>query len=341
MKFGLFDHIDRRDEAPGATYAGRLELVVAAEKAGFYGYHVAEHHWTPLGTAPSPGIFLSAAIQRTSKLRIGSMVHLLPLYHPLRLIEEICMLDHLSGGRFDFGVGRGVSPYEVGYFGINAIEGYARHEETLDIVLKGLTRDTLDHQGQFYRFHGVPMEMKPLQRPHPPLWSGAGSPASLAFSAARGCHVVALGPNSAVKAQADAYREIWPKFAAERKEHGIAIEDPFVGSSLNIFVAETDEEAERIATPAFLRFHDSLAHLWLKWRSKPSHIVGELATARKLGATVIGSPATVRELLEKRASETGTNYMMLEMAWGSLGHEAEMRSMELFANEVMPRFAGA
>ena len=339
MKFGLFDHIDRRDEAPGATYAGRLELAVAAETAGFYGYHLAEHHWTPLGMAPSPGIFLASLIQRTTKLRIGSMVHLLPVYHPLRLIEEICMLDHLSGGRFDFGVGRGVSPFEIGYFGINAIEGYARYEETLDIVLKGLTSDTLTHHGHYYQFHGVPMEMKPLQKPYPPLWAGAGSPASLDFCAERGSHVVALGPNVAVKAAADRYKESWVKFAPQRKERGCAVENPFIGHSLNIFIAETDAEAERIATPAFQRYHDSLVHLWLKWRTRPALIAGDLATARKGGSTVIGSPATVRELLAKRFSETGTNYAMLEMAWGSLGHDAEMRSMELFAKEVMPHFA--
>ena len=100
-----------------------------------------------------------------------------------------------------------------------------------------------------------------------------------------------------------------------------------------------DEEAEKIATPAFHRFHDSIAHLWLKWRARPALLVNDLNAARKGGATIVGSPATVRELLEKRFSETGTNYAMLEMAWGTLGHEAEMRSMELFATEVMPHFA--
>ena len=339
MKFGLFDNIDRRDEAPGATYAGRLALAVAAEKAGFYGYHLAEHHWTPLGMAPSPGIFLSSVIQRTTRMRVGSMVHLLPVYHPLRLIEELCMLDHLSGGRLDFGVGRGVSPFEIGYFGINAIEGYDRYQETLDIVLKGLTQDTLDFRGRYYDFHGVPMEMKPLQKPYPPLWAGAGSPASQDFCAARGCHIVALGPNVAVKAAADRYKESWEKFAAERRTRGCMVDNPFIGHSLNIFVAETDAEAEKIATPAFERFQASLAHLWLKWRTRPALITNDLAAARKGGSTIVGSPATVRELLEKRFSETGTNYAMLEMAWGTLGHAAEMRSLELFASEVMPHFA--
>ena len=90
----------------------------------------------------------------------------------------------------------------IGYFGINSIEGYARYEETLDIVLKGLTSDSLSHRGQYYQFHDVPMVLKPLQTPYPPLWAGAGSPSSLDFCAERGAHVVALGPNVAVKATA-------------------------------------------------------------------------------------------------------------------------------------------
>jgi alkanesulfonate monooxygenase SsuD/methylene tetrahydromethanopterin reductase-like flavin-dependent oxidoreductase (luciferase family) len=341
MKFGLFDHIDRRNEAPGKTYAGRLQLVAAAEKAGFYGYHLAEHHWTPLGMAPSPSVFLAAVIQHTQTIRIGSMVHLLPLYHPLRLIEELCMLDHMSGGRLQFGIGRGVSPFEVGYFGVNATESYDRHAETLDIVLKGLTQDSLTHKGRYYQMFGVPMELKPLQKPYPPLWAGAGAPDSLDFCARHGCHVVALGPNAAVRMAAERYKQAWPKFDNERKALGSTVEAPFVGHAVNLFVAESDAEADKIAAPAFAAFQDSLAHLWLKWRSRPAFIVADLAAARKLSTTIIGSPATVRAQLEQRFAETGTNYAMLEMAWGTLGHEAEMRSMKLFADEVMPHFADA
>jgi alkanesulfonate monooxygenase SsuD/methylene tetrahydromethanopterin reductase-like flavin-dependent oxidoreductase (luciferase family) len=338
MKFGLFDHIDRSNEAPAQTYAGRMKLIQAAEKAGFYGYHLAEHHWTPLGMAPSPSVFLAAVAQHTTTLRIGSMVHLLPLYHPLRLIEEICMLDHMSNGRLQFGVGRGVSPFEVGYFGVNATESYDRYEETLEMVLKGLTQNSLTYKGRYHQAYAVPMEMKPLQKPYPPLWAGAGSPESLDFCARYGCHIVSLGPTPVVKQGIAGYREAWEKRAAERKAWG-GPETPFYGHSVNLFVAETDAEAEKIATPAFKAFQDSLAHLWIKWRSRPAFIVADLAQARKLSTTIIGSPATVREQLAQRFAETGTDYAMLEMAWGTLGHEAEMRSMQLFADEVMPHFA--
>jgi alkanesulfonate monooxygenase SsuD/methylene tetrahydromethanopterin reductase-like flavin-dependent oxidoreductase (luciferase family) len=111
MKFGIFDHMDRSGAPFGEQYESRLQLIEAYDRGGFYAYHVAEHHGTPLGYSPSPSVFLAAVAQRTKRLHFGPLVYLLPLYHPLRLIEEICMLDQMSGGRFELGVGRGVSPH--------------------------------------------------------------------------------------------------------------------------------------------------------------------------------------------------------------------------------------
>src|ERR1700758_2423194 len=113
MEFGVFDHLDRNDLPLKDYYETRLQLIELYEKAGFYAYHLAEHHATPLGMAPSPSVFLAAVAQRTNKLRFGPLVYTVNLYHPLRLIDEICMLDQMSGGRLELGVGRGISPYEV------------------------------------------------------------------------------------------------------------------------------------------------------------------------------------------------------------------------------------
>ena len=99
LDFGMFDWLDAGPCSTAELYEARLQLIEMAEQAGFYGYHMAEHHGTPLGMAPSPALFLAALTQRTSRIRFGPMAYLLPLYHPLRLIEELCMLDHLSDGR--------------------------------------------------------------------------------------------------------------------------------------------------------------------------------------------------------------------------------------------------
>ena len=120
MEFGVFDHLDNRDGAFIETiYQERLKLIVEYENSGITHYHLAEHHATPLGLSPSPSVFLAAISQLTKNMKFGPMVYCLPLYDPLRLISEICMLDQLSKGRFEFGIGRGISPYEVAFFNID------------------------------------------------------------------------------------------------------------------------------------------------------------------------------------------------------------------------------
>src|SRR5438270_344920 len=107
MEFGVFDHLDKNDSPLSRYYRERLEVIEAYERAGFYAYHVAEHHLTDLGMAPSPSVFLAAVAQRTKRLRLGPMIYAAPLYHPLRLLQEICMLDQMSAGRLEMGFGRG------------------------------------------------------------------------------------------------------------------------------------------------------------------------------------------------------------------------------------------
>src|SRR5436190_21116780 len=176
VEFGVFDHVDRGETSMAELYASRLALVEAYDAAGFRGYHVAEHHATSLGMAPSPGIYLAAVAQRTRRLRFGPLVYSLPLYTPLRLIEEICMLDQLSGGRFELGVGRGIVPYELAYCGINFMDAQEIYEESLEIILAGLRGGRLTHQGRHYTYRGVPMELECVQKPHPPLWQGVVRP---------------------------------------------------------------------------------------------------------------------------------------------------------------------
>src|SRR6266851_1931621 len=135
--FGVFDHIERRGNSLDGLFEGRLKLLEQYDAAGFYGYHLAEHHATPLGMAPSPGLFLAAAAQRTRRIRLGPLVYLLPLYNPFRLATEICMLDHLSNGRLDLGVGRGVSPFEVAYYGVSFMDSREMFEEALQALVKG------------------------------------------------------------------------------------------------------------------------------------------------------------------------------------------------------------
>ena len=209
MKFGVFDHIDDGGLPVGQQFEERLALIERYEHAGFHAYHLAEHHGTPLGHGPSPSVFMAAATQRTTTLRLGPLVYCLPLYHPLRLIEEVCMLDHLSDGRLQLGVGAGVSPVEVGFFEVDWDSRRDRFDETFEILLKGLASDELTHHGPRHHYDAVPMTLRPVQTPHPPLWFGISHAGRADWAADHEVNVVALLPAGMVRPITDAYRAAW------------------------------------------------------------------------------------------------------------------------------------
>ena len=241
MRFGIFDHLDDGGVPLGQLFEERLKLVEAYDRAGFYGYHLAEHHATPLGYAPSPSVFLSAVAQRTRQLRFGPMVYLLPLYHPLRLIEEICMLDQMSGGRFLFGVGRGISPVEVGFFGVDFAHGMQQYEEALAVIRLWLTHDELTYHGKFYKFDAVPIVLKPAQLPHPPLWYGISRLETIPWAAENDVNLVSfLRPVSAMRPLVEQFQAEW---TALRKPPDTL---PRIGVTRHVVVAETEKEARNI-----------------------------------------------------------------------------------------------
>src|SRR5499427_1955502 len=251
MDIGILDHRDRRDMPLDEFYEMRLRLLERYDVAGFYSYHLAEHHATPLGMAPAPGIFLAAASQRTRRIRLGPCVYCLPLYNPLRLIEEICMLDHLSRGRFDFGVGRGIVPYEMAYFDLHHLETEEIYEEALEIVLQGLTSETLEHRGTHYRYQKVPMVLQPFQQPHPPLWYGMGHAAGAEWAATNRVNVITNSPVDQSRPLFERYRDIW------QRKHGGPLATK-LGMSRHVVVARSDAEAEALARPTYAAWYANL-----------------------------------------------------------------------------------
>src|SRR6476659_2092738 len=241
LAFGVFDHLDSSGAPLRDFYEDRLKLAELYDRLGFYCYHVAEHHSTPLGMAPSPSVFLSAVAQRTRRLNFGPLVYTLPLYHPIRLIEEICMLDQMSGGRFELGVGRGVSPIEVGFFGVNPADGPRQFPEALRVIKQGLTTDELTFSGEFYKFDKVPMVLKPVQQPYPPLWYGVLTPDATYWAALESASIVTLLPPDSARAIIERYRLEWRNFGRRDEEL------PLMGISRHIVLADTEEEAFMIA----------------------------------------------------------------------------------------------
>ena len=336
MEFGIFDHLDRYDIPLRDYYAERLRLAELYDSVGFYGYHLAEHHATPLGMAPSPSVFLAALAQRTERLRFGPMVYALPLYHPLRLIEEICMLDQMSGGRLDIGFGRGASPIELEIFGQDPAKAEAVYREGLELIIKGLTEPTLTFHGETFRFDNVPMTVEPLQKPYPPIWYGVHAPDSAERAARRGLNTIDLDPTGEAKVAATRYRSVW------RECNGDA-PLPKLGIGRFIVIAETDDAALAMARRAYPIWHTSFNYLFrLRERPLQRHArPPDFDTLMQRGQGIAGTPATVIAALRSQVDAIGANYIVGQFAFGNLTFDECRRSITLFAEQVMPALRNA
>jgi alkanesulfonate monooxygenase SsuD/methylene tetrahydromethanopterin reductase-like flavin-dependent oxidoreductase (luciferase family) len=345
MKVGLFDHVEWGDRPLATLFDERLQFAAAADEAGIYCLHVAEHHATPLNMVPVPGVYLGALARATRRMRLGPLVYLLPLYSPLRLIEEICMLDHLSCGRFEVGVGRGVSPFELKYHKVEHDQSRDIFVDAFDCVSAGLQTDMLTYKGPHYEYKDVPIALRPLQQPHPPFWYGSSNTTGSTFAGERGMHFVSLGPTGFARKNSDAFR------AALAKRGGPANPKPefsggtAVGVLRHIFVAETDAEAKRWAKPAMDRH---LAHLnWLRVKHGATTTDARFNVPRGAdfeagladGSVIAGTPQTVLAELEKQVAELGINYLLTYLFLGTMSLAEALRSLELFRTEVMPKLA--
>jgi alkanesulfonate monooxygenase SsuD/methylene tetrahydromethanopterin reductase-like flavin-dependent oxidoreductase (luciferase family) len=331
LEFGVFDHLDRNSLPLRDYYEQRLKVIEAFDRAGFYAYHVAEHHFTPLGMAPSPSVFLSAIAQRTARLRFGTFVYALPIHHPLRVLEEICMLDHLSGGRLEIGFGRGSVPYEIAYYGQNAEERQQIYAERLELILKAFTEKTVTWNGKYDQFENVPMEIEPFQKPHPPLWYGAHSPESAERAARKGLHMVTNDMPVNTRAIITRYQKVW------RELHGAA-DLPKMGMVRFVVVADSDSEALTIARRAYLRWRSSFSHLHEMHGTAPESPlrVNSFDQLIGQGQAIAGTPETVRAFLAAQIEDSGANYVVGQLCFGDLTLDEMLRSVDLFASHVMP-----
>ncbi|MBI3330070.1 MAG: LLM class flavin-dependent oxidoreductase [Nitrospinae bacterium] len=377
LQFGIFDHIE---PVPGLSlaqiYRERLLLLERYDAAGFYAYHLAEHH-TPAvhSLAPSQNVFLAAASQRTQQVRLAPCVYVLPLHHPLRLIEEICMLDHLSEGRLEVGVGRG-GVLEAHFWGSDAdVEGnYVRYLEILDIVKTGLSHEELTYKGELYAFEALPMRLRPKQQPYPPMWYMR----NVETAASDAMNAIIVGSLDSFEANVKRYHELW------EKHHGVGAQtlqgtEPKIGLVNHIVLAETDEDAIAIGKPAwheyvwnleaprrleaerrgltqFLGGHMNKRPPGLpdreanreryripehteeqrRRRVPPGNIGGD---GRGAGFSVIaGRPDSIRTYMDEYVA-TGANYFVCSFHWGNLTHDHAMRSIDLFVEEIMPHYA--
>ena len=344
MKVGLFDHLERSDDRPLATqFDERLEFAAAADQAGLYCLHVAEHHSSPLNMVPAPGVYLAAVARATRRIRLGPLVYLLTLYTPLKLAEEVCMLDHLSRGRLEIGVGRGVSPFELNYHHVDHAESREIFFDAYDCLKAALGEDRFSYHGTHFDYDDVPMPLRPLQTPHPPFWYGSSNTIGATWAGEQGMHFVANGPVSLAKPNIEAFREALAARGGAAQPKAAFQGGTAIGMLRHIVVAETDADARRIAKPA-MDHHAGSLH-WLRRMHGADALAGRLNMPHgetfeqweEARMVIAGSPETVRAELEAQIAETGINYLVTYLFFGTMALSDAMRSLDLFSEEVMPK----
>jgi len=332
MKFGVFDQNDRSGLPLAEQYENRLLLAELYDRLGFHAFHMSEHHGTSLSMTPSPSVWMAALAQRTKRLRLCPLVYLLPTYHPARLYEEICILDHLSGGRFEFGIGRGASPHELDALGIESAKAAKMYAEALETIQRCFTQESVTTTGEFWSLKDYVVEMKPFQRPRPPMWYAVGSPDSVVWPARNGMNVVCGGPVSRVRAVSDRYRQ---EATAADLPSGA---EPLIGVNRYIIVGGTDSEAHDIGRKAWPTFYENFIKLWRKHGTEPvnAKLPPSFDQLAESGHAIAGSARTVAQMLSDQVSAGGVNYVIGSFMFGTMPHAETMASIRRFAEDVMP-----
>jgi len=341
LNFGIFDWVEESARPASEVYEHKLELATAADRAGFHGYLIAEHQGTPLSIDGSPALLLSAMFQRTQRLRAGALTFCLPWYNPYRFYNEVCMLDHLSNGRLELGVGRGVSPIESQIFGLRSIDdSREKYRETLEIFFEACRTTTLSYRGKHYSYQDAEIHLKPLQQPYPPLWFPSSNKESIEFTASHGYHTAFLGKSADVKPHFDRYRETWEQHRNDPGRHNAHVRAPFLAKTQHLVIAETDAEAEKLGLEAYGKWASHIHHLTRKLGRPDVHKTEPFAPD-STQLLIAASPRVALEKLQEMLNVTTANYLLCIFSFGDLAPEHALRSLELFSREVMPKLKAA
>ena len=347
MKFGIFYIVQwHQSRTHEQALNEALEEIVLADDLGLDDVWLGEHHFSRHGLLSGIFSFAGHVVARTKRLRIGTAVVVLPFHNPIVVAEEAAMLDVLSGGRLDLGIGSGYQRMEFDGLGVDVEESRARFREAIDVMIKAWTEEKLTFHGQFTNVDDLMIIPKPLQKPHPPLYIAVStSPASVEFAASRNISIILGGP-TAVMGQTPQVLRLW-RAKMEQFGHEHSHIDP--PASVNIYVTPTMEEAEKDPI--------GLADFSLKILAKVGSPIGKdgkipegyeswanrqkdrEASSRGQASLPLlrGTPEVVAKGLEVYR-ETGINHIFASFGFPGLPHEKVLRSIEMFATEVMPQF---
>jgi alkanesulfonate monooxygenase SsuD/methylene tetrahydromethanopterin reductase-like flavin-dependent oxidoreductase (luciferase family) len=342
MKFGVllfFSWPERR--VPIATvYQRALQRAEIMDQTGYDAVWLAEHHFTPFSVCPAVHMMATSVACRTRRLRIGTGISLVPFYHPLRLAEEVAMLDVLSGGRVNWGAGRGYQVTEYTTFQVPPRESYAIFREYVQVVIQAWTHERLTYQGRYFQCANVEVLPKPLQQPHPPVWLAAASAEGITWAGSQGYSVLLdpVGSHQQIRLKYALYRE---QLAA----HGFSISGRDIPIARLLCVEDTMEQAQAVARRGlewYVRVHKAPGAQYVDPGSELNRrrtdiyttpftlsVAEEVAWFLK-EATICGTPEACLDQIARLREELPMEYLLCA--------PLSQRSFLLFTEKVLPHF---
>jgi alkanesulfonate monooxygenase SsuD/methylene tetrahydromethanopterin reductase-like flavin-dependent oxidoreductase (luciferase family) len=334
MRFGLFCSAQADTSEfgleTGQGFRDYLDFNVEAEALGYHSSFLVEHHFTGWNQVSATLTLLTCLAMRTTTLRLGTAVMVLPWHNPVLLAEQAATLDLISGGRLDFGVGKGYRHSEFKGFGVPPEEAESRFEEAIEVILRSwISRTRFSHQGRYWRFEDIVVEPPPAQRPHPPVWVAAASPPSIRRAAARGFNLILdqyAGPE-AIGQRIALYR-------SEREANGHIFDPLQVTVARQLYIAKDAADKEAALARQAVYTQRTVAVSRAPDGKVGSHV---LAYANATGATeanaLYGTPDEICRMLES-LNKVGAEYVLLTISGGK-------EQLRRFALEIMPKFSGS
>jgi len=326
-------------ETSEAMYARGVEITQAAEDLGFGNMWLAEHHFSTYGYLPRPLTYALHLANKTRRIRVGTAVIVVPLHHPLVIAEDIAMVDLLTHGRLDVGLGRGYQRYEFERLGMDLGESRTRWEEAVDVILLALTGRAFTYDGKYYKIPETSVFPRPVQTPHPPIWVTAQSPDSIETVVKRGFHLLSGGFGVPI----ERLREFRRVFDAQVAQY--PPKQPIrVGTQRPVYVTHDAAEARAAAEQARWNMRVTLSLRTHYGRVEAGHAMAvpfpnEPSTDDILEKfAVIGTPDTCIRQLQRLQEAMGMDHFNCSFSFGDLSQAQVLRSMRLFSEEVMPAF---
>ncbi len=346
MKIGIFDHMQKHDHPARSyvdLYKSHLEILESADQSGMDFYFVAEHHFDMgFSECPSPGSFLGAASQRTKQIRMGPLVYVLPLWNPIRVAEEVALLDNLTEGRLECGFGAGIGPFTFTAYGVPWDDKRQMTLEALRIIRGIWGNPSYSYEGRFFKCINAELSVPLVQKPHPPLWMPTRSKDSIEEAASTGISTVQWVPAGmkATRTAFDHYREAYHRTAPNGRK-------PHMGLMREIYVAESDKQAREEGKGHWINFWERRGGRRTYGGQGEGGAVTLLEGGRKQelmdmersiaeGSFICGSPETVVSQIKKIATDAGADTFLGEFTFGMMEQRQAMNSLRLFSDQVMP-----